>query len=735
MSPLALWVGPEATVNRVGDVWYDQLARSGFAHRLDDLDRLAATGAQAVRFPLLWERAVAGEHGPDWQWADARMARLKALGLRPIVGLVHHGSGPAGTHLLDPDFPSRLARYARAVAQRYPWVTDYTPINEPLTTARFSALYGIWYPHARSDQAFVQALLNQVMATLTAMRAIRRIQPQARLIQTDDLGHTTGTTPLQYQVDFDNERRWLGFDLLMGRVDAQHPLWSYLLYAGASAEVLDALRAQACPPDVIGINTYLTSERFLDHRLSRYPAGLHGGNGHHAYVDVEAVRVLGHFDGGPKARLREAAQRYGKPVALTEAHLGCTRDEQLRWLAEAWDGAQALRNQGLPIVAVTAWSAFGAHDWHSLLTRNEGRYEPGLWDVRSQPPRPTALFALARQLATGEGERHVVTQAPGWWRRRMRLHHIPHGPIHGLDAASGPPILITGATGTLGRAFARLCELRGLPFCLLGRAELDIADQDAVAQALMRWQPWAVINTAGFVRVDEAEANPRQWRENVTGATVLARACRAHGVQLVSFSSDLVFDGRCQRPYVESDPPAPLNAYGRAKAAAEATILHHCPSALVVRTAAFFGPWDEHNFVTQGLQLLRRGEAWVAPNDQIVSPTYVPDLVQATLDLLVDAEQGIWHLCNQGQTSWHALACQAAEMARLDTGLVRPIASTALMLPAQRPAYSALGSARGLLLPDLDEGLRQYFAHRHASEVDDTRDADVALAGLLADAP
>lgn len=735
MTPLALWVGPEATVNRVGQVWHDQLARSGFATRLEDLDRLAATGAKAIRFPLLWERTLAGPQQYDWHWSDARLNRMRQLGLTPIVGLLHHGSGPSGTHLLDPDFPSRLAHFARAVAQRYPWVTDYTPINEPLTTARFSALYGIWYPHARSDQAFVQALLNQVMGTITAMRAIRRIQPYARLIQTDDLGHTTGTPPLQYQVDFDNARRWLGFDLLLGRVDAHHPLWSYLQYAGASVETLHALREQACPPDVIGINTYLTSERFLDHRLERYPTALHGGNGRDAYVDTEAVRVLGHFDGGVAARLREASQRYGRPVALTEAHLGCTRDEQLRWLAEAWDSAAQLREEGHPIVAVTAWSAFGAFDWSSLLTRHDGHYEPGLWDVRSDPPRATALFSLARHLATGEGQRHVVTRSPGWWRRSIRLHHVPHGAVHMGDASTGPPILITGATGTLGRAFARLCELRGLPFCLLGRQDLDIADEHAVAQALLRWQPWAVINAAGYVRVDQAETDPRQWRENVTGAVVLAGACAARGIRLVSFSSDLVFNGQTARPYTESDRPAPLNAYGRAKAAAEVGVRQVCPQALVIRTAAFFGPWDEYNFITTGLQRLKRGDSWQAPDDQIVSPTYVPDLVQHTLDLLIDDAEGIWHLCNQGQVSWYELACRAARMAGRDPMAVQPVRSGALAWPARRPAYSALGSERGCLLPSLDDALAQYFVHRHASEaVSDTHDVRVDLVRKAVDA-
>jgi dTDP-4-dehydrorhamnose reductase len=113
------------------------------------------------------------------------------------------------------------------------------PVNEPLTTARFSALYGLWYPHARDDRSFVVALLNQCRATVLSMQAIRRINPAARLVQTDDISRTYGTEAMGGVVDFYNERRWLAWDLLCGRVGPDHPLWHYLLDSGADAgEVL-----------------------------------------------------------------------------------------------------------------------------------------------------------------------------------------------------------------------------------------------------------------------------------------------------------------------------------------------------------------------------------------------------------------------------------------------------------------------------------------------------------------
>jgi dTDP-4-dehydrorhamnose reductase len=395
-------------------------------------------------------------------------------------------------------------------------------------------------------------------------------------------------------------------------------------------------------------------------------------------------------------------------VAITEVHLGCGRDEQLRWLHQAWCAASAVRAEGHDVRAVTCWAALGTFDWDSLVTRREGHYEPGLWDLRSTPARETALGAMGRQLGHGQVPDHPVLGSPGWWQRESRLTYRPEGPVQSLPVV-GQPLLITGATGTLGRAFARVCEARGLPCLLVGRADMDIADPVSVEAALQRWQPWAVVNAAGFVRVDDAETDPRQWRENATGPGVLALACERYGVRLLSFSSDLVFDGASSRPYLETDVPRPLNAYGRAKLEAERRVLQAAPKALMVRSAAFFGPWDPHNFITSGLEALRRGEVWAAAEDQAVSPTYVPDLVDTALDLLVDGERGIWHLANRGSASWSALAFMAAEAAHLDTGRIRPLPTAALGQRAARPRFSALGSERGHLMPTLQSGLERYI--------------------------
>jgi len=424
-----LWGGVECTVNRVGDQFFDQLEWTGHASRVEDLDLFADLGLKTLRYPVLWERiAPRGLAEADWSWPDERLGRLRSLGIRPIAGLVHHGSGPAGTSLLDPGFSDGLAAYAGAVAERYPWITDYTPVNEPLTTARFSGLYGHWYPHARSDRDFVQTLLIESRATVEAMRAIRRVNPEARLVQTEDCSPTYSTPALRYQADFENRRRWLSIDLLHGMVTRDHPLWDYLLWAGVDLDMLGYLADHPCPPDIVGLNYYPTSERFLDERLHYYPEQTHGGNGRDRYADVEAVRVRREGIGGVDMLLREAYQRYRSPVAITEAHLGCVdRSECVRWLSEVWTAARHVASLGVPVKGVTVWSLLGAYNWESLVTRDEGRYEPGVFDVRLGRPLPTPLTECVRAIAASSHLPEEIAQsdAVGWWRRHERLLYPP----------------------------------------------------------------------------------------------------------------------------------------------------------------------------------------------------------------------------------------------------------------------------------------------------------------------
>lgn len=417
-KPLELWGGVECTVNRVGNRFFNQLRRSGHWERETDLDRFADLGLRTLRFPLVWETCAATAGGEiDWTWSDRRLARVRDLGIRPIAGLLHHGSGPPGTNLLDPEFPEKFARYAAAVARRYPFLDAYTPINEPLTTARFSALYGHWYPHARDDRSFLRALLAQCRGVVLAMRAIREVRPDAELIQTEDLGKVFSTPGLQYQADFENERRWITWDLLSGRVDRDHPMAGYFKYAGLAEREFALFRDEPCPPDLIGVNYYVTSERYLDEAVESHPPETRGSNGRDRYADIAAVRSPLRAFVGLAKRLAEVRERYGRPIAVTEAHLGCTPDHRLRWLMEMWNDCLAARAEGADIRAMTVWSLLGAFDWNSLVTRQDGVYEAGVFDVTGPEPRPTIIAEAVRGLAAEGNYRHPFLATPGWWRQ------------------------------------------------------------------------------------------------------------------------------------------------------------------------------------------------------------------------------------------------------------------------------------------------------------------------------
>jgi dTDP-4-dehydrorhamnose reductase len=708
-----MWGGPECTLNRVQDEYFDQLERSGHSHRIEDLDRFAQLGIRAIRYPILWERtAPESLERPDWAWADERLSRIRELGLRPIAGLLHHGSGPRYTSLIDPHFPDLLARYARMVAERYPWICHYTPINEPLTTARFSGLYGLWYPHRRSDRSFVRALLNQLRGVVLAMRAIREVNPGARLVQTEDCGRCFGTSKTWSQVTFENYRRWLTWDLLCGRVGRHHSLRRYLLSYGATAAELDWFCDNPEPPQVVGLNYYLTSDRFLDHRLDRYPKEAHGGNAFIEYADVEAVRSLRQGIVGHEAHLLEAWHRYQLPLAITEVHLACTREEQARWLDEAWNGALAAEQKGARVVAVTAWALLGSFDWDCLVTKRRGWYEAGAFDVRSPEPRPTALAPLIRQLAHGRRPSHPALNAPGWWARPDRLLYDPLPARRAIEPdADTQPLLILGATGTLGRAFHRIARQRGIHVACATRRDVDITDAAAVRDAIDRIQPWAVVNATGYVRVDDAEQDSEAcFGVNTVGAVNVAAACRQLDLPLVTYSSDLVFDGERDHPYTEDDTPRPLSVYGASKAEAERRILDLLPSALVIRTSAFFGPWDTSNFIVNTIATIRRGEPWRAAADVVVSPTYVPDLVNAALDLLLDNEAGIWHVANDGQISWFDFARSAAAACGEPPDLIQPVTAAELGWPAPRPPYSALASIRGRVMRSTADAMNAFAA-------------------------
>ncbi|WP_419806096.1 family 1 glycosylhydrolase [Terriglobus sp.] len=425
-SRMQLWGGIECTINRVKDQYFDQHAWS--RHRLhtrEDLELIASLGIRTLRTALHWEFFEAS----GWDFFDGMLHEMRRLELEPIAGLVHHGSGPLGTDLLDPAFPEKLAVYAAQVAQRYPEITRYTPVNEPHTTARFSCLYGHWYPHHRDIASYLRALLHEVKATVLSMRAIRQIQPAAEFVYTEDGGSVFGTARLEsFRVERE-ARRWLGTDLLCGRVTPDHLLHGYLLKHGITAAEIGWFHEQPCPPAVLGFNYYPTSDRFLDHRVDLYPDNFRGGDtGAEPLVDIEAIRVYPAGIAGVGGVLREAWQRYGIPVAVTEAHLGGDPADQVRWLAEMWKDAAEASAAGVDVAAVTVWALLGSWNWSNLCTRDIRNYEAGVFRIEGGARHRTPLADFVAELA-GRGASALPADATvPWW------HHPDRITYQGADA-------------------------------------------------------------------------------------------------------------------------------------------------------------------------------------------------------------------------------------------------------------------------------------------------------------
>ncbi len=417
---MQLWGGMECTVNRVDDRFHDQSIWSGHGnHSQPDWEAVASLGIRTFRTGLLWEHF---EATGSWARPDKMLHTMQRLGLHPIAGLVHHGSGPVHTCLVDPEFPEKLSAYAVKVAQRYPWLTDYTPVNEPHTTARFSCLYGHWYPHDRSKESYLRALLIQIKGIVLSMRAIRTVQPAARLIHTEDGGGFFSAPALESFRAERELRRWLGTDLLCALVTREHPAFSLLRDHGIAEEDILWFADNPCPPDVLGLNYYVTSDRYLDDRLSLYPQHLPGGDsGSEPLVDIEAVRVDHGAEIGVGAMLRAAWDRYHLPLAISEAHLGGPPPDQIRWLSDVWRQACAARTHGADVRAVTVWALLGSCNWCNLCTECVGSYEAGAFDVSQSVAEPTAYGHFVQYLARHRMPNHPALLESGWWTRPERV--------------------------------------------------------------------------------------------------------------------------------------------------------------------------------------------------------------------------------------------------------------------------------------------------------------------------
>jgi dTDP-4-dehydrorhamnose reductase len=274
-------------------------------------------------------------------------------------------------------------------------------------------------------------------------------------------------------------------------------------------------------------------------------------------------------------------------------------------------------------------------------------------------------------------------------------------------------VLVLGS-GQLGTALA---QIGGPEVQLLDRAALDLTQLEAIEPAIRRYGPEVVINAAAYNAVDEAEARPNlAFAVNAIAPGWIARAASAVGARFVTVSTDYVFDGEAQEPYMEDALPRPLSVYGASKLAGEYLAMASAHEALVVRTSSVFGKarsGQSHGFINAILRKMAANAPTLdVVMDQRNAPTYATDLAGAIFTLLEGSAHGVVHVTNAGTCSRYELALATVAALGLDVQVV-PVSTAERPDTARRPRYSVLGSSRlqryGVVMPHWGDALGRYL--------------------------
>jgi beta-glucosidase len=338
----------------------------------EDLGLIGELGVRAARYGLPWHRLQPERNRFEWDFADRSLDRLLALGIEPIVDLVHYGLPPwlEGAYL-HPDFPQAMADYAAAVAGRFRGrIFAYTPLNEPRITAWYCGRLGWWPPYRCGWRGFVAVMLAACRGIVETVNALRAVDPEI-LIAHVDATDLYEASLAEFTVDAQQRQEivFLALDLLSGRIAPGHPLWSWLLRHGATEREFEWFQTRAVDLPLIGINLYPMFTRKTARANARGRL-----RWQMSYAGADIIDQLG----------RMYWERYHAPIFISEtASVGPVSRRQ-EWLADSVAAVRRLREAGVPLIGYTWWPLFALVTWaYRQGTRPPPCYlkQMGLWNL------------------------------------------------------------------------------------------------------------------------------------------------------------------------------------------------------------------------------------------------------------------------------------------------------------------------------------------------------------------
>ena len=340
----------------------DEMEKCGhYKHWREDFQLVKDLGIEFLRYGPPYYSTHTGPSRYDWSFSDDTFTTLRDLEITPIADLCHFGVPDWIGNLQNPDWPKLFAEYARAFAERFPWVRLYTPVNEIFVAAQFSGQYGWWNERLTSHKAFVNALKHLSQANILAMRAILEVQPEATFIQSESSEYFHSEDPqCEEQAQFLNLKRFLALDFTYG-YPVNALMYEYLLDNGMTREEYHWFSKHHVKARcIMGNDYYVTNEHLVHSDGSATASG-----------EIFGYYVITH----------QYFSRYGLPVMHTETNLQ-DAERAPQWLRKEWINMHRLKLDGVPILGFTWYSLTDQVDWDTALRENAGRVNPvGLYDL------------------------------------------------------------------------------------------------------------------------------------------------------------------------------------------------------------------------------------------------------------------------------------------------------------------------------------------------------------------